>query len=283
MRPFLRTWNHSISLSRNSIDFSGHRQPGVERLAARPLRHPAGDHDVLRAPALHHDAESVAGRVLQLVVAFDCSNLHEPVIGMAWTSAHPLPTMARRGATGGEANTRTAPTGPSTSLPDHRRGRAGALRAQAPPATRSSRSGLTASSSPPEVCASASRIRSVAGHAVVECGRAAPPPRGCARCRPAPVLRPPSGARARVRAHCPSRVRRRGCCSGRMLPRWPRRPKPVTSVAARTPAGAGRAGGAGVEGAHRRAIAAARSDSVRRSRLSAVVRSPVPSGLVRTR
>ena len=67
-----------------------------------------------------------------------------------------------------------------------------------------------------------------------------------------------------------------------MLPRWPSRPNPVTSVAALTPTASAARAAPSLSVVIER-TASAMPASMRASRLSAVARMPVPSGLVRIR
>ena len=142
------------------------------------------------------------------------------------------------------------------------------------------RSGGTAISRPPDVCASASSIRTASPIPLAN----VTPSATLARLRSVPPAMAPRSAisRARgIRGTAAAVISAATPLASSKLRRCPRRPNPVTSVAAWTPT----ATIARAAPALRVVItvtAGSRSASERRSRFSAVVSTPVPMGFVST-
>src|SRR6266849_5307696 len=143
-----------------------------------------------------------------------------------------------------------------------------------------SRSGATAITSPPDVCASASRRR--VGASTLAANWTASATSATFR------FVPPGIAPRSVAARAPGKSGTAAARSSAARPlaasrvcRWPSRPNPVTSVAACTPT-ASMARAAPALSVVIAATAGASSAALTRSRLSAVVSTPVPSGFVGT-
>src|SRR5881398_2468249 len=182
-------------------------------------------------------------------------------------------------ATGPRYPTATRPGGPATTRP--MTAAAGASARASAVTSAWALSGATAISSPPDVCASHSSTRVVSSTPTAKLTASAM----LVRLRCVPPGTAPRAAMSRACGNsgtaCAVTSAAAPLASSRLC-RWPSRPNPVTSVAAWTPT----ASIARAAAALRVVItvtAGASSGSESKSRFSAVVRTPVPIGLVSTR